>query len=732
MQAPEWASFLSIVDGSLKPVPLCDLDQVLLKEVLAENRGLTLSDVKKQSPEHLSATLTGCESPDGYLEPAAVEEDADDQLSEIASTIPPVDLSCVELKHSAFLAKLLLEEVDLESTSEPTSPVVKPVLHMQPMHSGEPVAQSPDALARPASNNMPLSEHDTQELQRLLYLKAEGIERQERLQYLRKTWKSSIWSEEDDDSYTLPDPEIPLLLSLHYGQQCPPEWDDGSVPAETADQQKKEEHGKSNLHAEEDFLQKIESLNLDPRLKRLLLTYEEVFGALPPPLPCKKPVPMDLKLKPEFEKTRVRRRCYPAPQERVEEIERQFQECIDAGLVEEYKKEDYPHHCSPCFLVAKPGSTALRLVVDYGEVNKKAQNHSGSIPNMENTLERIAKCRYKTKMDKRSGFWQVDLTAAAQELLAFITPKGRAFTSKVIPFGVAIAPALFQELMNKILYILTRRPLVQELISRGAEMKTLIDDVSLGTNTQEDHVLLLREFFIVCQENHLRIKLEKCEFMKEEIDYLGFDVGYGWWKPAASNMQPLQDMLICDDPKKGLHDVRSFVDACNFYSRHIQNFTYYSAPLAGLIKKKTPWRWTAREEECFQQLKKKIASSNCLGVPRPKGEIVLITDASDLGGGGAVYQWQELNPAELTHCPYRTSGLNRDGLLKHDHPTSDWRQCHWDNGTGNGTKRVPITAPMTRNSRLVCWCSRHSPDSWDLTLLSGSVTRRAHHRKKQS
>ena len=75
----------------------------------------------------------------------------------------------------------------LESTSEPTSPVGKPVLHMQPMHTGEPVARSPDALARPASNNMPLSEHDTQVLRRLLYLKAEGIERQERLQYLRQT-----------------------------------------------------------------------------------------------------------------------------------------------------------------------------------------------------------------------------------------------------------------------------------------------------------------------------------------------------------------------------------------------------------------------------------------------------------------------------------------------------------------------------------------------------------------
>ena len=68
---------------------------------------------------------------------------------------------------------------------------------------------------------MPLSEHDTQELRRLLYLKAEGIERQERLQYLRQTWKSSIWSEEDDDSYTLRDPEIPLVYSLHFGQQYP-------------------------------------------------------------------------------------------------------------------------------------------------------------------------------------------------------------------------------------------------------------------------------------------------------------------------------------------------------------------------------------------------------------------------------------------------------------------------------------------------------------------------------
>ena len=91
MQAPEWASFLSMVDGSLNLVPLCGLDQVLLKEFISQNRGLALSDLKKGSPEHLSATLTGCKSPDNDPEPAAVKEDVDNQLSEIASSIPSVE-----------------------------------------------------------------------------------------------------------------------------------------------------------------------------------------------------------------------------------------------------------------------------------------------------------------------------------------------------------------------------------------------------------------------------------------------------------------------------------------------------------------------------------------------------------------------------------------------------------------------------------------------------------------
>ena len=440
--------------------------------------------------------------------------------------------------------------------------------------------------------------------------------------------------------------------------------------------------GASNLHSDEDMEDKIKLL--DPRVQKLMRTYLEVFGELPPPASCDKLVQMDLKLKPEFVGQKIRRRPYPAPKEQADEIERQIQECIDAGLVLEYKDGDYPQHCSPCFLVAKPGSTGKRLVVDYGELNKKTLNHSGSIPNMESTLEKIASCRYKTKMDKRSGFWQVDLMPNAQELLAFITPQGRVFKWKVMPFGVADAPALFQELMNKILSILRRRPKVQELISRGAQMEAHIDDVCLGTNTQEDHLILLGEFFAVCQENDTRLKLEKYEFMQETMQYLGFDVGYGWWTTAPSKAKPLMDAKVRhEDPKKGLQDVRSFIGACNFYRRHIKKFTYTSAILTDLIRKSTTSRWGPQEQQAFDELQDKVANAKCLGVPRARGGIILVTDASNVGGGGTLFQWQALEKEQFNSAisQWGTEGLNRDETLKHSYPDDKWVLVplgHWN------------------------------------------------------
>ena len=140
---------------------------------------------------------------------------------------------------------------------------------------------------------------------------------------------------------------------------------------EQDEKSKKQELSASNLHASEDLKILLHKMNVDERIKKMILHFSDIFGPLPPPGSVTKLVTMDLKLREEFLKDRVRCRPYPAPTDDMAGLTRQIKECVEAGSVYEYKRTDYPKHCSPCFLVAKPGGTAKRLVVDYKKVNKK-------------------------------------------------------------------------------------------------------------------------------------------------------------------------------------------------------------------------------------------------------------------------------------------------------------------------------------------------------------------------
>ena len=78
---------------------------------------------------------------------------------------------------------------------------------------------------------------------------------------------------------TLPTPEVPLVYSLHYAQQGCQDGED-ELPPETMGRMKKHEKGQSNLQAEGDFVEKLESMNLDPHLSKLIQKYQEVAPTL--------------------------------------------------------------------------------------------------------------------------------------------------------------------------------------------------------------------------------------------------------------------------------------------------------------------------------------------------------------------------------------------------------------------------------------------------------------------
>ena len=177
----------------------------------------------------------------------------------------------VTLKHSAFLAQLLMEEVDLGESTHGGSHD-HPVFSMQAKDG--PTGQVHGA--EPSPNNMPVCWYHVQGLQQVLWAKAEGIKQQSRLDLLKRTWKTSIWSEEDDEEMTLPDPEVPLVYSLHYAQQGCHDWED-ELPPKARGRMKKQEKGKINLNGEENFVGKLESMNLDPCLSKLIQKYQDIL-----------------------------------------------------------------------------------------------------------------------------------------------------------------------------------------------------------------------------------------------------------------------------------------------------------------------------------------------------------------------------------------------------------------------------------------------------------------------
>ena len=200
MPTCEWGSFLCILDGSLNPVPVSDLDQEVLKELMDDNRGLTLHHLKKRSSEYPLVTTTSNETYE-EVETVALSPPVaavDDLLSEIANARPPVHPKVLKMKHTASLAQLVSEKLDLESTAAES--YGHSVLSMR-LPAG-PTAKVSGAKCSP--NNMPISKDDIHDLHKVLWAKCEAMEHQSRINLMKRTWKSSIWCEEDKeecDSY---------------------------------------------------------------------------------------------------------------------------------------------------------------------------------------------------------------------------------------------------------------------------------------------------------------------------------------------------------------------------------------------------------------------------------------------------------------------------------------------------------------------------------------------------
>ena len=149
-------------------------------------------------------------------------------------------------------------------------------------------------------------------------------------------------------------------------------------------------------------------------------------------------------------------------------------------------------------------------------------------------------------------------------------------------FGLTNSPATFQSLMDTIF---------ADLIAEG-KVSVYLDDILIFTKGLEEHRRIVREVLQRLKEYDLYLRPEKCEFEKEEIEYLGMIIGNGQVK-----MDPAKVAAVKDWPTPtNLREVRGFLGFANFYCRFIKSFSQIARPLNDLTKKGVPFEWKKAQQ----------------------------------------------------------------------------------------------------------------------------------------
>ena len=82
-----------------------------------------------------------------------------------------------------------------------------------------------------------------------------------------------------------------------------------------------------------------------------------------------------------------------------------------------------------------------------------------------------------------------------------------------MPFSLTNAPATFQSIMNQIFAPLLRKHVL-----------VFMDDILIYSKTLSDHVQHLEQVFKILEHHQFFVKLSKCEFAKQELEYLGHTI----------------------------------------------------------------------------------------------------------------------------------------------------------------------------------------------------------------
>ena len=260
----------------------------------------------------------------------------------------------------------------------------------------------------------------------------------------------------------------------------------------------------------------------------------------------------------------------------------------------------------------------------------------------------LDKSKYFTTLDLKSGYWQIPLDERDKEKTAFTCHRGL-YKYNVMPFGLANAPGVFQELMSVVLQYL------------GKFAMAYLDDIIIFSPSMEEHVKHIQLVFDRLRQHQLKLRISKCKFMQEDTQYLGFIINRQDIMTDPDKVQVIKNM----NPPSCVREVRSFIGMCSYYRRFIPNFSAKAKPLIKLTRKFAKFEWNKECQAAFDHLKECLTTNPLLSYPDTSEPYILYTDASGDCIGACLCQAHEDCEKPIYYLSHLTSLLpaNPSGQL---------------------------------------------------------------------
>ena len=303
----------------------------------------------------------------------------------------------------------------------------------------------------------------------------------------------------------------------------------------------------------------------------------------------------------------------------LDELRTQLQLYLDTGRL---RPSESPWGTNVIFAKKKDGG--LRFCIDYRGLNDLTVRNSYPLPHMEELFDRLQGARYFSKIDLRTGFYQIPLAEEDRAKTAFRTRYGH-FEWTVLPMGLTNAPATFQHLMNHTF---------REFLDRS--VLVFLDDIVVYSRTLDDHVRDVRAALQRLSDAGLYAKKSKCELFMHEIEFLGHHVGRAGLRVMPDKVEAVQKWPI----PSNVSELRSFLGLAGYYRRFIEGFSRRAAPLHNLTHTADgqPYHWQPAHQAAFDDLKSALRAAPVLALPDPDRPYVVHTDASDYATGAVLQQ----------------------------------------------------------------------------------------------